>query len=1020
MKRIGIAAATAVLVPVLLLGWTAWATEAEIYFAAGKNGEERVTKIHEGDEVWIVVYDPDEDIDCDVRDKVWTDIKVMDAKTGAHIVWRSYEDENGTGGFEQGEPGYVPHKGHWPGASAGWLGADYLEETSASTGLFVSKRPFMFGTRIEFSNDGREHAHIVGPYQGTKEPGANVVMQDFEWGGYLYADEDGDGFGDERVWVDRAGGFALALGAGLAPIGGVAYLPPGVPLALNPDYMVGRFENLDTIVAMYVDQNDPTDVALGLGKITDTEATMAWGREIYPDANEAALLTIEDPDENLSGSDAEMIPVFILVNPGSWNPTRVAGSGALSAVDFCSLKRYGGVIQDPAFPAGPPTPVVAESSIVWHNIYNNHDAWYDLAADGSDQPNALGTYYVEYPVEGDNNVTSFETATVSGVTRVMFYATETGPDTGIFQLRLNSILKDLGFTQLDERDVLVAYYVDPNDQDDFKLATAYIHEKSHSVIRFTDSSREDETVFWLGRDPVYVEVTDANANTEACCPEKVVVNVCDPHEVDDSEWLILDEMSSNSPVFFTHIGMKLISVWDAAGLGDPAAHGGYSLWLDNWSLEAFNEDSIYVRYNDVVYTEASLTGLGDRDLTTGFPPVIREVRDDNDVSFAVFEVGDTQVYDGETMNMRFLDRQGNPVEGYVNSDCVFIEVVDPDQDEDRLRRERIAAFWDGTGGAGQNTPFGPIDDPDNHADCGFEDDVVHPVNDLLGDTNVFSNGTLAKIYIHNPRNGRWAPVDLLETGVDTGTFVSVACVDLVNQHSCAPSLGVLPGDTIIAVYQDPSNHSDMAWISIKVGIGGGLPSGTGTTIRFADTAGDEVNAYLEGEPVVVKVYDASLEGAGTIPEAVTIAGTAYDLKPLDGVAAGTFVTDALDLGYAAGDTITATYEDPVDPNDTASATISVVAAELRVDRFYAGPSPFAHEVAFAYEGAGLADEISVAVYDLAGNLVWAYHDEKTLSILWDGFRSDGEGLANGAYIYVITAVGTEETFSGKGTVFIQR
>ena len=29
--------------------------------------------------------------------------------------------------------------------------------------------------------------------------------------------------------------------------------------------------------------------------------------------------------------------------------------------------------------------------------------------------------------------------------------------------------------------------------------------------------------------------------------------------------------------------------------------GGYQLRLDNWKLEAFNEDSVYVRYNDVYY-----------------------------------------------------------------------------------------------------------------------------------------------------------------------------------------------------------------------------------------------------------------------------------------------------------------------------------------------------------------------------------------------------------------------------------
>ena len=32
----------------------------------------------------------DMNINCDLRDKIWTDIKIMDPKTGAYIVWNSY------------------------------------------------------------------------------------------------------------------------------------------------------------------------------------------------------------------------------------------------------------------------------------------------------------------------------------------------------------------------------------------------------------------------------------------------------------------------------------------------------------------------------------------------------------------------------------------------------------------------------------------------------------------------------------------------------------------------------------------------------------------------------------------------------------------------------------------------------------------------------------------------------------------------------------------------------------------
>ena len=208
-----------------------------------------MSKIQEGSQVWIVVNDPDEDIDCDVRDKIWTEIKVIDAKTGAHIVWKSYTDRSGAdtdgdgdGDTFFGETGYAPHKGHWPGASAGWLGADYLEETGRTTGTFVSKRPFQIGTRVDFSHDGRTQAHIVGPYDA--QGGGWVEPTDFIWGGYLYADNTDPGDeGDDRVWVSAQPNPLVAGPAApqfmdarttFVP-GGEAFLPNG-----NPARQYGR------------------------------------------------------------------------------------------------------------------------------------------------------------------------------------------------------------------------------------------------------------------------------------------------------------------------------------------------------------------------------------------------------------------------------------------------------------------------------------------------------------------------------------------------------------------------------------------------------------------------------------------------------------------------------------------------------------------------------------------------------------------------------------------------------------
>jgi len=488
-------------------------------------------------------------------------------------------------------------------------------------------------------------------------------------------------------------------------------------------------------------------------------------------------------------------------------------------------------------------------------------------------------------------------------------------------------------------------------------------------------------------------------------------------------------VSSNSSVFFSNAGMSLLPTWDALGIGRPDLVGGYQLILDNWRLEVFNEDEVYVRYNDQEYMSGDngYLGLADQSTITAYSgPRIDTIRNKNDVSFDLMSIADTQVYDGQTTTMWFLDRGGNRVSGYVNSDCVFVEVQDPDQDEDQFRRERIAAFWDG----GQNRPFGPL--PLNEFGCNYERTQTHSVNVLLGDTNIFNDSPdpdttvddgAAQLYVLNPRSGRWAGIDMLETGVATGVFVSVICIDLVDVYGCVPTLGVLPGDTIVAVYQDPSNHSDSAWISIKVGIGGGgMPPGQGSTTTFVDADGAEVDQYIEGDLVYVKVVDPSLAGQTTIQGAVEIDGQAYDLSvwyDVQTFAPGdTFRTEGIDLGLTAGETATATYTDPTDPMDTSSDTVTILGGVLDVDRFFVAPNPVTTLAVFGYEGSGIADRMTASVYDLAGELIWSAEAANVSEIEWKGSSCDN--VANGAYIYTISASNSEATFNGKGILFVSR
>ena len=956
-----------------LFALSALATNAEMYFSSDKNGRNRVTNIQEGDEIFIVIYDPDENWDCDIRDKFTTDVKIMDPKTGAYIIWEVCEefdaDDNRCG--------------------------DYFEETGADTGLFVSDRQFQVGTRERYATGD----HELGKYAYF----THVVDEDatdFQWGNYLYDGRIGmnNVNGDHRGYIKADGDWSFFSWDG-DEIECADQTPSVLPHDEHEtEYMVGRFENMDTLVGAYQDRNDATDVAIALMKIIDVEATITWDQQIYKDANGSAKITVVDQDENLNCNKVEYVPVFILVNPGSWNQT-----GSATVNSFCALKQTGG------YQNGEPV----EDFIRWYNIYEDRYIW--------------------YPKSGTDSAQSYKTLfdVKANVTPVVFFAQETSNSSGVFELNLNSILTDLEFDSMNVRDVLVAYYLDPNDFDDFKLATAYIEEMQHSRTSFTDANRADKDLYWIGRDPVYVQVIDSNANVDPCCPEQVVVHICDVHGEDDAEFLILDETSSNSPVFFSFAGTPLLPVWDALGIGLYDFMGGYQLRLDNWKLEVFNEDDVYARYNDVYYEPGitGMNGLGDQNIGTAFPPQINRVRVFNDVSFDVMSIADTQVYDGQTVQMWFLDRQGNRVSGFVNSDCVFIEVIDPDQDEDQLRRERIDGYWDG----GQNVPFGPVATEPFECD-NAPYDLDRCVNNLLGRVNIFNDNPAysldhkypersedesagwAKIYIMNPRSGMWAAVDLLENGVATGDFVSVICVDLVSVYNdCVPTLQVLPGDTIVAVYQDPSNHSDSAWIAVKVGIGGGgTPPTQQSSSSFVDSAGVDVANYTDADMVYVKVVDPSHAGNTSLASAVEIDGVMYDLTPLAGAQNDTFITAGLNLALTAGGQVTATYTDPTDPTDTSSDTITIIASELDVDRFYAAPNPFESDATFGYEGSGIASVMSVEVYDLAGKIVWAEELANVTEIVWNGTDEGGALLANGGYIYVITATDGTNTFNGRG------
>lgn len=185
---------------------------------------------------------------------------------------------------------------------------------------------------------------------------------------------------------------------------------------------------------------------------------------------------------------------------------------------------------------------------------------------------------------------------------------------------------------------------------------------------------------------------------------------------------------------------------------------------------------------------------------------------------------------------------------------------------------------------------------------------------------------------------------------------------------------------------------------------------------FVDADGNEAANYRDDDDVYVKVIDSSHSGADLLVNVVEIGGETYNLAPLVGAPSNTFITDRISLELVAGAQITATYTDPTDPMDTSSDTIAIVPD----GRFYAGPSPFKTHCTFSYIGSGIASVFSVKVFNLAGTLLWETELANASEIVWYGTTAPGNPVANGAYIYVVTATVEGSTFTDKGEVFVRR
>lgn len=1007
---------------VAVLASTAWGFD--VYFA--DSAGQKIGKVWEGQYVYIVINDPDKGA-CGI-DQFQADVVVFDWKTGAwwggtNVWFREL------GGIGSGKYFLVRDKG-----------------SNTKIGLQIGSR-YLFGGLGPAVGGMLAYTHWTGLVSPT--------TPDFGVAGFDAALLAGTAWSVGPMWVDGDWEYLdFNIVDGELPADQLAnrldlgmYFGQYIPSGFSP----GRFENNDTVIVIARDISDVRNYAQNQVKIIDivSKLTVTPGQLDYGcgPACSNIIVTIEDKDEDLNCNEIEYVPFWVIVNPGSWDPQTWSANG------FCSLIRWGGTNS-----AGESWALGATTGE--GTTYDGHTTmgpirWYNIYA-----PNAASAdpgRYISYADAPWWNPSWPQTT--SQVMLAQFFAPETGVGTGVFELNLGNLedFQEILFQDPAGRGVrfpagttIAFYYIDPNDFDDMDLTTAVVGNRPHSQTFITDANGipMSEVKIGTGWGGMYIRVYDADANVEACCQDKVVVHICDPHNEDDSEYYVIDEISNDSGIFFSQNGIPLLPVWDAVS--------GYQLVFDDWRVESFNEDTIFVRYNSLEYTQDSLNALGDGDPNdTFFPPEINELAARNqywDVSFAKAKVYDTQVFDGTTHHMRFLNGQYQPVDTIPISGSLYLEVTDLDQNEHPALRELVFGGWNKDADATDTTEFDEDTMPfwGSQTDAFFgEDDGLFNMDDwrtprsdggalpFLAEESITGKLPTVKVFMFNAQRGTWERMDLRETAVGSGIFRSTTCV-LVSSSSLPGlvagvglqtpmgHLNSAAGDTIMAFYQDPSNHSDVSIISIKVnegGAGGITPPTVALSVAF-----DKAN-YNPGDTVTITVTDEQYAGA------MEIAGAAKPLilKTADGTELASWTQIPAVSGQpgkfrvsyvlpaTVTGTITALYTDPLIASRTAQAQATVAAPVLAsVSDVKPVPEVFSTSTAFtvyAQPAGAVPNKVTVNVYDLTGRNVATLTGTNTTTVSWNGGT-----LRNGAYIYVWTVEGGNpvQTWTGKGFVYIKR
>jgi hypothetical protein len=504
---------------------------------------------------------------------------------------------------------------------------------------------------------------------------------------------------------------------------------------------------------------------------------------------------------------------------------------------------------------------------------------------------------------------------------------------------------------------------DPNDPHDFAMDWSKISEANPATVTLTDVNGAEQTTFSFNHD-IHVTVRDADEDFSSDKVDIVQVDVVDPNG--GMERLTLLETGVSTGVFRNPDFIRI------RPMNSPECAEEFRGGDVEGILCAYNKDAFYVRYAD--------------DLFLTLDPF--------DITFdtGLIESCETFTVDGGN-KISFVNDQGNPIDSIIKGRQVFVRLEDCDANEFSDSIDKLGAAFNNT------------------------------------ETAFPSGKPVVRVY--DRHTGDYEDIILEETGPSTGLFMSRLGLTLER-----PSNGVHPNDGILQMedrdtievhYQDPNSPTDFTAAMLRISPQPGGTTTTASSTRFTDSRGRSVSDYELGDSVFVTVTDGdknrtpgtadTVRGSVVLENVRTGESVELDLTETD-PDTGQFISDAVvigepgsgaDLEVESGDILSATYTDPSDLADTSDATSSVASGVLNVGGYFNSPNPFSGQTAFTVDGDGV-QSTSVQVWDLSGQLVFE-SEASGSKVTWDGSNSAGDQLANGVYLYVVTAVGKDRSES---------